>query len=314
MPAALLLLAALAPLSAQVVTARATAFTDLQVAAGSAFQSIAAGTDVSAGYDLNVGGRATARSTLTSIHSPSRIALELRESASAWSDPRGGAWETARVGQFPAHVIQIDLFAPQPLRAILRVTSKLCPGDGSGTGTFLLGATQITATADCTAHASDLSVIVGPGGLTMSLATYLSDISGWPFFFPTTMDWTIELLPDPTYPCTPTRYGSGCGGATLDAATDFAVPGTHVLTLRDPGTIAVALFAFGTQRRSLFFPPDCTVLNDLLLALPGTVTGGEGTLRVRPPALPGLVFQVQGAVGLTNGALHLSDGIELGCP
>lgn len=312
--AALVLLTTLASLSAQVVTARITAFTDLQVSAGSMRQSIAAGTDVSAGYDLNIALRATARSTLTVIRAPSRIAIELRESASAWSDPRGGTFEPASVGAFPAHTMQIDVFAPQPLRAILRVTSKLCPGDGSGMGTLLLGATQITATADCTTYASDRSVIVGPSGLTLLLATHLSDFSGWPFFVPVAMDWTIELLPDPTFPCTPTNYGSGCGGATLVATTDFAAPGTHVLTLRDPGTIAVALFAFGTQRRSLFFPPNCTILNDLLFALPGTVVGGAGTLRVRPPALPGLVFHVQGAAGLTNGSLHLSDGIELVCP
>ena len=110
-----------------------------------------------------------------------------------------------------------------------------------------------------------------------------------------------------------TVYGASCGGAALATSTDFAFPGTHLLRLEDPGPIAVALSALGDRRLSIGFPPHCTVLNNLLLALPAPADHNVATLRVRPPPIPGLVLEAQGFVGLSSGLLHLSNGIELAC-
>lgn len=301
-------------LATQVVNVQVTAFTDLRVSAGPASQSLPAGTDVSNGFDLQASSLASARSTLTVQRAPERITLSLRESANGWSDPRSGTSEGARIGMFPAHTLQVHLTAPQSLPATLRVTSKTCPFDGTAMGTFVLGGTQIASTPDCAEHTTSLPLTLKPAGVTLTLATYASDIVGWPFFAPAAMDWTLELLPDPNFPCTPTTYGAGCGGAALSATTDFAVPGTHVLRLEDPGPVAVALIAFGDQRRSIAFPPNCTVLDNLLFALPAPVHQHVATLRFRPPAIAGLVFQTQGFVGLTSGLLHMSNGIEFACP
>ena len=111
-----------------------------------------------------------------------------------------------------------------------------------------------------------------------------------------------------------TPYGSGCGGAELGAHTDFVVPGTHVLELTAPAPIAAALFGFGFRRQSIPFPPSCTILNDLVFVLPPQVSQATATLRIRPPAISGLVFQVQGAAALASGPLLFSNGIELRCP
>ncbi len=218
-----------------------------------------------------------------------------------------------QTASFGPHALRVSLAASVPLLARLRVTPLLCPGDGFVTGSLTLGSTTVSALANCTAATAEVPIALDPSGVTLTLVTSGGDLLGWPYFQPTTSQWTIEVLPDPNFPCSVVPYGNGCGGATLIATTSFTTPGAHLLTLRDPGTVVAAMLGFGTQRTSVPLPSNCTILNNLAIVVPAPVANGEATFTITPPALPGLVFQVQGGVAPASGGLHLSNALELAC-
>lgn len=314
-----------APLGAQ-VTVRATAATQLRVHAQAATtdtRQIAAGTDITAGASLiasvtdPVPGSASLNFALT--HGSDRSKINF--------DERGSAWPhlifTASAANGP-HSIEVAYATTRPTR--VEVTARYCTSwsntNGRYDGTLTVGTTVIHPTTNDTAclfgysHTRTFDAMIDQNGLTVRFDTAGWCVGDWgPGGIGNFQGrWEVELVPDPDFPCTTTSYGAGCGGATLAASTDFDRPGTHLLTVTDPGPMAIALIAFGDQRASIPLPPNCTVLNNLVFAVPASLSGGAARLRVTPPAIPGLVFQVQGAVGLTDFTLHLSNGIELVCP
>jgi hypothetical protein len=73
------------------------------------------------------------------------------------------------------------------------------------------------------------------------------------------------------------------------------------------------VLAFGNRRLSLQFGA-CLLLHNAVFALGVPVQQGIARFRFAPPAIPGLVFQAQGAMGLLSGELALTNGVEFRCP
>jgi hypothetical protein len=299
---------------AQAVQLTARTVDNLIVRAGPMLQTLPGNTDVGAGFDLRAVARATASAKLEIDSTAERLTVRYTAEANAFSDPRGGAVETAAVtGPSAAHRLRFTFMAAVAFPARLRVTTHLCLSDGSGICAVHAPGRTVTANDTCAPETTLLPIAIGPTGTTVDVEAYVVDFVGWPFFRPATAACTLELEPDPDYPCPHVGYGAGCFGGELRATTDFVAPGTHVLTLSNAQPFPIALLGFGDQRLSIQFGA-CTLLNNVVFTLGVPVQQGVARFRFAPPPIPGLTFQAQGAMGLLSGELALTNGVEFRCP